>query len=109
MRLLDPKAVLLMTPHVSVAVLFGFGFSRLQFGRKSAPLTARVVVHERVTDGLLNPNVRLAPGIRIDGFAPEARLLTLAPCRYLPTLTLTAVLPLPKTSYAAPMRGVMSL
>src|SRR5437868_6821819 len=31
-----------------------------------------------------------------------------APCRYSPTLTFSAVFPLPKTSYVAPMRGVMS-
>src|SRR5215471_5414518 len=29
--------------------------------------------------------------------------------RYLPQLNFTAVLPVPKTSYATPMRGVMSL
>ena len=29
--------------------------------------------------------------------------------RYLPQLNFTAVLPVPKTSYAAPTRGVMSL
>src|SRR5439155_11631563 len=49
------------------------------------------------------------PGIRSAGFAVYARLLTLAPCRYLPRLTLSAVLPVPNTSNAAPMRGVMSL
>src|SRR5262245_11864699 len=48
-------------------------------------------------------------GIRSAGFAPYARLLTLAPCRYFPRFTLSAVLPLPKRSYAAPMRGVTSL
>src|ERR1700755_1160887 len=105
MRLLDPKAGLLTTPHSP----FGSGFVRSHSGAKFAPLGVRVVVHERFTDGLLNPNVRLAPGIRIDGFAPEARLPTLAPCRYLPALTLSAVLPLPNRSYAAPTRGVMSL
>src|ERR1043166_326781 len=31
-----------------------------------------------------------------------------APCRYSPTFPLSAVLPLPKTSKAAPSRGVMS-
>ena len=36
-------------------------------------------------------------------------LLTLAPSRYFPRLTLSAVLPFPNMSYDAPMRGVMSL
>src|ERR1700730_3440634 len=87
-----------------VAGLCANGFVRLQSGTK-LPL---VSVHVRVADGL--PNVAAAPpGMRSDGFAPDTRLPTLAPCSYLPPLTLSAVLPLPKTSYAAPIRGVMSL
>src|SRR5262249_21800741 len=106
-KLLEPNAVLLIAPHVSmlpvVAGLCAFTLSRLQSGMK----LLLVSVHVRVTFGL--PNAAAAPpGIRSDGFALETRLPTLAPCRYLPVLTLTAVLPLPKTSYAAPKRGVMS-
>src|SRR4029450_244907 len=42
------------------------------------------------------------------GFAMVYCASLLAACRYLLTFTLSDVLPLPKTSYAAPMRGVMS-
>ena len=52
--------------------------------------------HVRVTDGGKMPPP--PPGIRSDGFAPYARLLTLAPCRYLPRFTFSAVLPLPNRS-----------
>src|SRR5262245_7711660 len=79
-------------------------FCRLQSTTKLWLLS----VHVRVTFGLPNA-AAVPPGIRSEGFAPETRLPTLAPCRYLPTLTLSAVLPVPNTSYAAPMRGVMSL
>src|SRR5580700_9508406 len=108
MNWFDPNRRLLIWPQVSmlpvVAGLCASGFVRLQSGTK-LPL---VSAHVRLTDGLAN-DARAPPGMRSDGFAPGARLPTLAPCRYLPPLTLSAVLPLPKTSNAAPMRGVMSL
>ena len=50
----------------------------------------------------------LSKADRSAGFAVYARLLTLAPCRYLPTFTLSDVFPFPNTSYAAPRRGVTS-
>src|SRR5712671_2575044 len=104
----EPNATLLTTPQVSmlpvVAGLCGFGFCRLQSGT----LFPLVSVHARVTFGLANA-ARAPPGMRSDGFEFAARLPTLAPCRYLPMLTFRAVLPVPKTSYAAPKRGVMSL
>ena len=37
-------------------------------------------------------------GIRSAGLESYAKLLTLAPCRYLPRLTLSAVLPFPNMS-----------
>src|SRR5690349_6655192 len=107
-KLLEPNAVLLIAPQVSmlpvVAGLCAFTFCRLQSTWKLPFVSA----HVRVTFGL--PNAAAAPpGIRSDGLAFDTRLPTLAPCRYLPALTFTAVLPVPKTSYAAPKRGVMSL
>ena len=89
-----------------VVGLCAVGMLRLQSGTKLWLLSVQV----RVVPGLkMPPNVVLPPGIRCDGLTFAARLLTLAPCRYLPTLTFNAVLPLPKTSIAAPRRGVMSL
>src|SRR5262249_62309774 len=99
---------LLIWPQLSmlpvVAGLCANGFVRLQSGVK-LPLLS---VHVRITFGLPNA-AALPPGMRSDGFALGTRLPTLAPCRYLPRLSFSDVLPLPKTSYAAPMRGVMSL
>src|SRR5947199_10633152 len=86
-----------------VVGLCASGLVRLQSGMK-LPLRA---VHERLVGGGKMPPP--PPGIRTAGFAVYARLLTLAPCRYLPRLTLSAVLPVPNTSNAAAMRGVMSL
>jgi hypothetical protein len=57
-----------------------------------ASFQARDVVVWKVTPGLLMV------------YASPAYAL----CRYLLTFTFSAVLPLPKTSYAAPIRGVMS-
>ena len=76
-----------------VAGLCANGFVRSQSGTK-LPL---VSVHVRITDGLPNA-AAVPPGIRSDGFAFASRLPTLAPCRYLPRLTFSAVLPLPKRS-----------
>src|SRR5580765_3174330 len=107
-KLLDPNDTLLTLPQVSmlpvVVGLCAFTFCRLQSTMKLPLLSVQL----RVTFGL--PNAAAAPpGMRSDGFAFASRLPTLAPCRYLPALTLSAVLPVPKTSYAAPTRGVMSL
>ena len=43
------------------------------------------------------------------GFMKVYRSWLFALCRYLPTFTFSDVFPVPNTSYAAPMRGVMSL
>ena len=59
-----------------------------------------VSVHVRVTDvEMRDSGLVSAPVIELPSAA----------ARYLPKFTLTDVLPLPKTSYAAPNRGVMSL
>src|SRR5262245_42898212 len=108
MNWFEPNCRLLIWPQVSmlpvVVGLCASGFARSQSGMKLLLAS----VHVRFTDGLANP-AAAPPGIRSDGLACESRLPTLAPCRYLPTLTFSAVFPLPSTSYAAPIRGVMSL
>src|SRR5215218_6364456 len=100
--------MLLICAHVSmlpvVAGLCASGFDRSQSGMK----LLLVSVQLRVTEGLAKP-AAAPPGTRNDGFALGNRLPTLAPCRYLPRFTFTAVLPLPNRSYAAPIRGVRSL
>src|ERR1041385_7877609 len=93
-KLLDPNAVLLMAPHVSmlpvVVGLCAAGFCRLQSATKLLLLSVQL----RVTFGLPNAAAE-PPGIRSDGFALGRRVPTLAPWRYFPALTLSAVLPLP--------------
>src|SRR5688572_17282507 len=78
-------------------------FVRTQSGLKSPSASFQV----RVIDGGKMPPP--PPRMRIDGLVFDARLLTLAPCRYLPRFTFSAVFPVPNRSYAAPRRGVRSL
>src|SRR5690242_12366339 len=95
---LEPNNGLLIAPHESIVGSIGVpptrfcapGFGRLQLGAKSWLASIQV----RVTDGFANA-AAAPPGIRSDGFAFESRLPTLAPCRYLPRLTFSAVLPVP--------------
>src|SRR6266705_7191380 len=64
-------------------------------------------VHARVTPhGANGPTVQR---IRSVGFALAQLLEIPMPSRYSPALNLKAVLPLPNTSYATPILGVMSL
>src|SRR5262252_2731249 len=93
-----PKFELSHGPQVSMLpVVVGdcaAGFFKSQFTTKSLLLSvqARLVVCWNVT----------AP------FAMVYCASLLAACRYLLTFAFSDVLPLPKTSYAAPIRGVMS-
>src|SRR5216117_2781059 len=99
MSWLEPNSRVSICPHSPLRS----GFVRLQSGTRFWLVSP----HERLVDGGKMPPP--PPGIRSAGFAVYARLLTLAPCRYFPRLTFSAVLPVPNTSYAAPIRGVMSL
>src|SRR5262252_4361432 len=87
-------------PHSPLAA----GFIRLQSGRKF-PFES---VHVRLTVvwkfGPMRPLRPSIAGLEIVWFC-----WLFAPCRYFPRFTRTDVLPLPMTSQAAPMRGVMSL
>src|SRR3954469_17376244 len=86
-----------------VAGLWASGLARLQSGTKLRFAS----VQERVT--LSGANGPPLPGARSVGVALAPLFDTPAPSRYLPMFALTAVLPLPKTSHAIPIRGVMSL
>src|SRR5262245_52425743 len=89
-----PKAGLLLAPHTSppVAARFcAFGFFRSQSGMKLLLLS----VHARAV-------VVAARRIGLSGVLPVGA------DTYLPRLTLSAVLPLPNTSYVAAYRPVTS-
>src|SRR5215471_10665612 len=102
-----PNAVFDATPHVSmlpvVAGLCAFGFSRSQSGTRFLFAS----VHDRVTPH--GPNGPVVQGKRNVGLEFAQLFEMPIPSRYLPTLNLKAVRPLPNTSYARPILGVMSL
>src|SRR4030095_9265780 len=87
------KSIPSLTPPIDAReVPCAFRFVNTHWGMKS-PLSSSQV---RATDGGKIPPP--PPTIRSAGLALYARLLTLAPCRYLPRFTFSAVLPLPKRS-----------
>ena len=101
-----PKAAFEIGPHTSPPLLrrsWAAPSSRSQSGFKLLLAS----VHARVTPhGANGPTVQ---GIRNVGFAFAQLLEMPMPSRYLPALNLKAVRPLPNTSYARPILGVMSL